>query len=502
MSKKSLPKPLNILIASSEAVPYSETAGLALAVGEQAEELAAQGHNVTVVTPWYSSVDPNLSLISGRYRVPFNNPEECFVRIGKAEKEVGKGKITYLFVDHEDFNLVTPKEAYDAPDAARRFARFCRAVPVAAAAAGIKPDVIHAHDWATGYLPAILKHDTALLPTGFSNIPCVFNLHNANHDKASNIDETINWLRLPRKDPSAMHMHYAGHGHTYASALWMGVGNADRVIAVSPTYAEQLTSKDYSFRSGLDLPIFKKKIHGILNGVNMGRWDPQLNTGYEDLLYSSRDLSGKAAVKDRYCRDPERNFTQPDKPLLCFLGREGPQKGINEIMAAIPEILAQGWNVLIAGPAENGAIRTQLEELEEKFSGRLSVRTRYTVSPRLNRVFASADAFLMPSRDEPCGLAHVQAMRYGAVPIVTKVGGHADTVFEGKNGFLFDPPPTKEGIVEATKRAMATYMEHPEKWQKMQKAGMEKDFSWKKSAGEYVELYRDVIKERAQVRSV
>ncbi len=256
---------MRLLFASSEVYPFSKTGGLGDVAGALPRALVSLGHEVLVVSPWYRTLAASpAALWIGDIDIPFDGG---FVSVGVGTLE--QGGVRYAFVGHGDFQR---DALYGYPDDVRRFCLFSRAVAQVAARVGFQPDVLHANDWHTAYLPMILA-DGWHLPPGFPGMPSVFTVHNVQYQGVSDLDETLYWLRLP----GALRDSYLNHFGS-ANAMQAGLGFARRVTTVSPSYAEEVKRPEYG--CGLDGTFrhIADKFVGILNGIDVQTWNCLLYT--------------------------------------------------------------------------------------------------------------------------------------------------------------------------------------------------------------------------------
>ncbi len=463
---------MKVLFVSAEVAPFSKTGGLGDVAGALPAALVGLGHEVLVVSPWYASLRGGRAPYwIGDIAVPFAGGHES-AGVGTLESD----GVRYLFVGHEFFQR---PQLYGYPDDAQRFALFSRAVPQAAARVGFAPDLLHANDWHSGYLPMILQHGWHL-PDGFPGLPSLFTVHNVQYQGESDLEETLWWLRLPAE----LRYSYLDH-FGRANAMQAGVGFAQRVTTVSPTYAEELTTPAYGF--GLDgtFRSVGSKLSGILNGIDTASWDPASDAALP-ATYSRGALEGKAfcsaALKQRFALEDER-------PVIGVVSRLAEQKGIDLLLGAAPRLFDQGWTIALLGTGERET-EARAQALAADFPGLAGVEIGF--DERLARlIYAGSDALAVPSRFEPCGLSQMIAMRYGTLPIVRATGGLADTVDHGRTGFVFEHP-TADGVAWAAAEAMKVGPGSRE-WRRMQHEAMGHDFSWHRSATLYVALYRDML---------
>ncbi len=462
---------MRILLASSEVYPFSKTGGLADVIGALSEALVRLGHEVLVISPWYKTLEGQLKpLWIGDIVVPFDGGF-CSVGVGELKY---KG-VRYAFVGHSDFQR---DHIYGFSDDPYRFARFSRAVPQVAERVNFIPDVVHANDWHTGYLPAILQ-DGWHVPLSLVRKPSIFTVHNAQHQGHADLDAVIYWLRLP----GALRNSYFNH-FGKANAIQAALGFAHKITTVSPNHAKELMTPEYGY--GLD-GTFKHIAHkftGILNGLDTEVWNPAIDKSLPK-PYSVEDFSGKIENKQKLC---SLFGLDMQLPLLGIVSRFAEQKGIDLLLKALDGLVKQGWNLVIVGSG-NIEIENVIREAARIYPNKVGSHVGYQESlARL--VYAGSDAFIIPSRFEPCGLTQMIAMRYGTIPIARSTGGLRDTIVHNKTGFLFEHP-TVEGILWAAGVAHQAYGTNH--WQTMIKAGMAQDFSWEHSAKAYVGVYKGAL---------
>jgi starch synthase len=463
---------MNILFASSEVYPYSKTGGLADVVGALPEALVKLGHQVLVISPWYKTLKAKIQpLWIGDEWIPFDGGI-TICGVGTLEKN----GVHYAFVSHEFFQR---DSLYGYIDDTKRFCLFTRAIPQVATKTGFKPDIFHAHDWHTGYLPMMLEHGWHL-PEGFPHTPSVFTIHNAQYQGSSGLEETLYWLRMPTSLKDS-HMNYFGS----ANAMQAALGFAHRVTTVSPTYAEEIKQVEYGYGLDGSFRHISNKLLGILNGIDVEQWNPSTDP-YIAERYDSDSLSRKAVSKQVLC---ERFSLDATKPLLGVVSRLVDQKGIDVLLEAIPGLLWQDWNVFILGAGEKW-METTIEYQVNINPGRVGAFIGYDET-LAHLVYAGVDTLVIPSRFEPCGLTQMIAMRYGTLPIARDTGGLHDSIIHDQTGFLFDAANTA-GLLWASSVAKGVY-DQPQLWKMRQQLAMQQDFSWERSAKQYVAMYQEVI---------
>lgn len=486
--------PLKLLFASSEATPLCKTGGLADVAGSLPPALAALGTgrnkqaalDVHLVIPAY----PQAIAAAGELRhVATLHHTGAIGELRILEGRIGDSGVTLWLVDAPDYfsragGPYADAAGEDWPDNAARFTVFSRAVvALAMNQAGLnwRADLVHANDWQTGMVPALLSLEAERPAT-------VFTIHNLAYQGVYPA-ETYFDLGLPR---ALWHMHGLEY-HGNLCLIKGGLAYADALTTVSPTYAREICTVEYGF--GLDGLLRHRAggLRGIINGIDYTAWDPQK----DPLLpahYSQDDLAGKrhnkSALQTRLGLPVD-----PDIPLLCFIGRLVWQKGIDVLTSMLPVLLKQPVQVAILGSGDKQHEHA-LRILSRRYPGRLSVTIGYDEG-LAHQLEAGADMFMMPSRYEPCGLNQIYSLRYGTIPIVSQTGGLADTVVDAADsrrgtGFHFQPA-SSPALLQAVQRALAFYA-RPKRWQTLQRRGMKQDYSWQQSARDYLDLYKGILR--------
>lgn len=344
------------------------------------------------------------------------------------------------------------------------------------------PDIVHANDWHTA--PAIVALSQKPDPI-FKNTATVMGLHNLPY-LGNGAGPAMNAFGLPPSTNQALPWWAQN------MPLPLGLLHADHIVTVSPTYAQEIMTPE--FGSGLDdfLRTRAARITGILNGLNTERWDPATD---EALLenYTSQTLekrlTDKSALLSEFGLNPD-----PTLPLLGVVSRLDPQKGMDLISPAMAQLMDLPWQMVILGTGVE-AFETAIREFEAAYPARVRAAIRFD-DQLSHKIYAGADMLLIPSRYEPCGLTQMIAMRYGCVPIARATGGLRDTIRDLNSappvtGFLFKEP-TATDLASAIRRALQTFT-NPAAWRAIQHNGMLQDFSWERSACDYLELYRSLL---------
>jgi starch synthase len=470
---------MEILFVASEVAPWSKTGGLGDVAGALPRALAARGHAVAVVSPRYGSIDAR-----GAGFVRWDSAVR--VRGEATSLWVKKGRPTYYLVEHERLFGSRPgiygDGAKDYADNPERFTWLCRAALALPAATGMRPRIVHANDWQTGLVPFLLRHEHGQDPA-LAASRTVFTIHNLAYQGVFT-REVVPHLGLPWD----VFRHEAMEFHDQLSFMKAALVFADALTAVSPTYAREiLTPQD---GRSLDVLLRQRRavLHGILNGIDVEEWNPATDR-YLPAHYSARSLAGKARCKAALQREaglPERE----EVPLITIVSRLVDQKGIDLVVAAIPEILGRDVQLAVLGSGQPEWERALARAAHER-PNRMVVRLGFDEG-LAHRMEAGGDLFLMPSRFEPCGLSQLYSLRYGTVPVVRAVGGLEDTVedYDGwrhGTGFKFRDY-TPAALLLAVRRAIETYRDR-RAWKGIVSRGMAQDFSWDRSAASYEQVY-------------
>ncbi len=485
---------LRILMASSEAHPLIKTGGLADVAASLPAALRQLGHDARLILPAYPCAARQL-------REPRSL---CELRVtgSQASVRIIEGRhpdhdLPVYLVDAPDYfsregNPYTDLSGRDWGDNAERFLLFCRVIALIAQGLpmiGWRPDVLHANDWQTGLAPALMSDR----PTPTASIFTIHNLaYQGLFDRA-----TFDRIGLPPALWSLSGLEF----HQRLSFIKGGIVFSDRVNTVSPTYANEIRTP--RFGCGLDGLLRQVGSHfsGILNGIDYQAWNPAADPLI--LQPYDRDSFG---LKTENKLDVQREFGLPrseDSFVLGYIGRLVEQKGVDLILAMLPELLRDPRIQIVMAAAGERQIEQALLDIAASHPRQVGVFIGYDEA-RAHRIEAGCDSFLMPSRFEPCGLNQIYSLRYGTPPIVHRTGGLADTVVQTTpdtlangtaTGFLFDEPQP-QALLHAIHQALRLYRDNPEGWRRLATTGMSQDLSWEASARQYLALYADAIAER------
>ncbi len=424
---------MKILFVASEVVPFAKTGGLADVAGALPKAIHEFGHDIRLFMPAYKCVD----------------------------QDQGSGVPVYFF---ENEHFANREELYctdgkDYPDNYQAFLLFCQAVLPFLKKMDWRPDIIHCNDWQTGPICLSLR-EAREADRFFKRTASVYSIHNMAYQGV--FRDNINFAR-------------------------MGIADADVINSVSETYAKEIQAKE--FGCGLEGEMQKRKndIYGILNGIDKELWNPaadqNLAKRYSRMTLSLR-LENKLALQKEMGLPPKEEI-----PLIGIVSRLDIQKGFDILAEAIEQIMQLGCQLIVLGTGDP-KYHALLQEIKQKFPKQIGLKLGFN-NPLAHRIYAGSDMFLMPSRYEPCGLGQLISFKYGAIPIVRKTGGLADTVSEPENGFVFKEY-SSEALLGAVKRAVEAY-KNKGNWKKMQEKVMEYDYSWTASAKKYISLYMKAI---------
>ena len=481
---------LKVLMASSEAVPFAKTGGLADVAGSLPPALLRRGVETSLVLPAYRTI-----LESGLTWRPMITDMEvplgyATLKANVLESQTPDGVRVYL-IDREDLfdrpNLYGNRNG-DYYDNLERFSFFCHGVLRLANQLSIRPDVIHLHDWQTGLIPALLKGPYADWPN-LSGIPTVFTIHNLGYQGQFGGD------RLPVTGlPYSQFFHAEGLEYWGDfSLLKSGIVYAHAVTTVSPTYALEIQTDE----GGMSMaPVLRSRggdVRGILNGVDYAIWNPETDP-HIAANYDINDPVGKSRCKAALIQELQLDATLMEAPLLCMISRLDVQKGFDLLLSVMEGIMETGAGLVILGSG-NEWMANELSKVQTRHPGRMALRFGFDGN-LAHHIMAGSDIFLMPSLYEPCGLTQMYALKYGTVPVARGTGGLEDTIssFDPStrkgNGFKFYSYDANAFL--GSVREAVSLFKKPALWQQLVHNGMKMDFSWDRSAREYLNIYRSI----------
>ncbi len=470
---------LRILFVVSEMFPLAKTGGLADVAGSLPKALAKRGHEVKVLMPKYRatySVDHRTERVVDLPQIPFGG---FTLGCGIDESDVLKDDgVTVYLIEH--FGLYDRDRLYGYEDDWVRFGLLCKVALELPKAINWQPDIIHCHDWQSGLVAAYLR----TVYTGdqfFANTATVFTIHNLAYQ--GNFDPSVREaLGLP---PETFQMHGLEF-HGRLSFIKGGLYYADVLTTVSPRYAQEIQTE--AFGEGMHGLLRDRaeqgRLVGILNGIDYEVWNPATDE-YLPVRYDSRTfVKGKASNKQALL---ERvGLKDGGEMVIGVVSRLAHQKGFDIVAQAADALMKLPVKLIVLGAGEQEPV---FAELQKRYPEKIATRLGVVDEELAHLIYAGSDAFLMPSRFEPCGLGQMIAMKYGTAPIVHAVGGLADTVqdFDPQtkrgNGFSFTGL-TVDNLVATVERALNVYRDS-KLWQALQRNAMKANFSWDKSAQDY-----------------
>ena len=482
---------MKILFTASESVPFIKTGGLADVVGALAPVLAKEGHDVRVIIPAYSEV-------LQKWQDQMTHVCDFEVQLGWRRQYCGIEKlerdgVIWYFMDNK-YYFGRPYIYGMGGDEYERFGFFCRSVLNMLPLIDFQPEVIHAHDWQSGMIPALLKIQYAHLPF-YEKIRTIYTIHNLQYQGIFGIREVQDILGLGDSLWTEDKLECFGCANYLKAALVY----SDIITTVSPSYAEEIQTAYYGERLDGLLRARRNCLFGVLNGIDMNEYDPATDPRIVQ-TYTIDKLAGKAACKEALQKELGLEV-RADAPVIGMVGRLSNQKGLDLVDYVIADIMRQDVQLVVLGMGE-GRYFNLFSWAETEYKGR--VAARFTMDHDLaHRIYAGADVFLMPSQFEPCGLSQMIAMRYGTLPVVRETGGLRDTVLsyneangEG-NGFTFFNYNAHD-MLHTIERAVDFYHHQPDVWHLLQERGMTGDFSWAHSAFEYMKLYTNLVEGKMQ----
>ena len=450
----------SVLIAAAECMPLAKTGGLADAVGTLSATLHKLGFDARLILPCHRT-------IKEKYGSRFQHLTDFYIDLGWRHQYVG---IELLYLEKRPVYLIDNEYYFGRtiyepdPFGIEQYAFFCRAVLESLLHIDFIPSVIHCNDWHTAAIPMLLR--TQYAGTALENIRTVFTIHNIAYQGRCSMALLCDILK--------------------SACIF-----ADRINTVSPSYAREICTAEYGCGLQDILRACGRKLTGIVNGIDLLSFDPAA----DPLLsahYTSASPEGKRQCKAALCSELGLAY---DRPLLAMVSRLTAQKGFELVLPALESILSRDLSFVLLGTGDPGYesfLRSAAERHPDRFCAILSYDEGLA-----HRIYAGADLFLMPSRFEPCGIAQMLAMRYGALPIVRETGGLRDTVlpynqYTGQGtGFSFSRFDLAD-MLGALDRALSLYAK-PAEFSALMRNAMDADLSFTASAFEYGKLYLDML---------
>ena len=485
---------MRILFCASEVAPFAKTGGLADVAWSLPESLRKLGCDVRIFMPLYRSVGDKttgLNLLAQRIVIPVGI-HDYHVHFWESRTE--SGTPIYLLEKDEFFDrshLYGSPERGDYEDNAERFITFSLAVRQLCVALGWYPSIFHLHDWQAGLVAAYTelswRDDPKFVRTG-----TVFTIHNIAYQGLF----PAGFFSLTSLPPSA----WSPHGIEFwgnCNFLKAGLVYSDFITTVSPRYASEITTADFGF--GLEGILKERRdvLRGILNGIDTDKWNPETDPNIPQ-NFNADDLSGKKVCKEALCDRAGFSKKTRGYPLLGMIGRLATQKGFDLLEEILPDLMELPVNLIILGIGD-AAIEENIRGMGKLYPDRFKLARQFD-EEMAHLIEAGADIFLMPSRYEPCGLNQMYSLRYGTIPVVHATGGLDDSVTDvleypdsgtGLKFYEYEP----EAFLEVIKSALELFRDS-RKWIEIQKRAMAQDFSWDRSARQYIEVYEKTLMAR------
>ncbi len=477
---------IEVLSVASEAFPLIKTGGLADVVGALPAALAPHGVSMRTLIPGYPKVMDALGE-SGReiwYHGDFFGGEARLVAGRAAGLDIIAIEAHHLYT--RPGNPYLGPTGQDFPDNWRRYAALSYAAYELSTGLveGYRPDILHCHDWQAGLVPAYVRYNAG------STAKTILTVHNIAFQGIYGWD-IFNALRLDYDAASEGAIEYFGN----ISYLKAGLHCADLITTVSPTYAYEIRTPEYGMALDGLLRDRANDVHGILNGIDAEAWDPGRDPSIAQ-TYTASTIVNRAANKIEL--EARFGLAHGPGPIFTVVSRLTRQKGLDMLLPLCDQLVERGGRLALLGSGDLDLEQGFLAAAE-RHPGRIGVVIGYDEALS-HLIQAGGDVMTVPSRFEPCGLTQMYGLRYGCVPLVSRVGGLADTVIDANEaaveagvatGVVF-APATEEALSEAIRRTIALY-NRPKVWHKMQRRGMKSDVSWEASAEKYADLYASLL---------
>lgn len=479
---------LKIVHIASEVDPFSKTGGLANVIRSLPKAHKRLGHDVIIITPYYSAVIDknkfNLKEYKKNIKIDTTHNKTFDVNYLKGES---MEDLPVYFIGNDKFFGVK-KNLYGSKHENLRFMLFDLAAIKLLKELDFKPDIIHCHDWHTGLIPYFLKgrfkndnfwKDTATVYT-IHNL--VFQLGH-NWWSIKNGDRDDGRSSLPKiDDPKLETINFAKRA----------ILNSDVINTVSETYRDEILTKDFGEDLHRILKNREDKVYGIVNGIDYNEYNPLLDPGLKK-HYSDKSINNKKPNKEKLQKLLKFKIDE-DIPIICMTSRIAEQKGFLLLMDIVKSLLRLNIQLIIMGDGDKSMINF-FQKLNKKLPKKINIIPFNEKIETL--IYAGSDMFLLPSRFEPCGINQMIALRYGCIPIVHRIGGLADTIVDfnpnnkNGNGFVFRKYNSYDLLIAIT-RALEVY-KYSDIWNKLVTFAMQEANSWKIPASKYIELYKEAL---------
>ena len=478
----------SVAFIGSECHPFVKTGGLGDVMYALPRVLASLNCDVRVILPRYACIPK-------KYQDLMVYRGEFYMDLGRTGRSYYVGIMEYVcdgvvydFIDNEEF-FSSGNPYVSLVDDIPKYCFFSKAALAALNYLDWIPDIVHCHDWQAALVPVYLR--TLFQDTPVGRARSVLTIHNLRFQGIYNIPTIKYWSGLP---DSVFNMGALKVGHEDANMLKGGLAYADRITTVSGTYAQEIQTSEYGETLENHLRYHSGKLRGIVNGIDYGMWNPKTDAAVA-VHYDASDAIGKKRENKLALQEELGLVKDEGKFVIGLISRLTNQKGLDLVNAIVPQMMDGNTQIVVLGTGDRQYEDT-FRYYEGAYSGMFSACIQYDEA-RAHRIYAGADALLVPSRFEPCGLTQLNAMHYGTLPIVRETGGLKDTVqpynvFTGEgNGFTFDRYDAGL-LLDAVNRAKTLYFTERERWDEVVLRDMAKDVSWENSAKQYRDLYLEL----------
>ena len=485
-------KNLDIVIVSSEVVPFAKTGGLADVCGALPIELTKMGHKLRVFMPRYREISNALYNLELKHFIGINIDGSNY----KVKLYQYKYKnVDFYFVDYPQFfgreGLYNDNTGKEYADNILRFTLFNRVVHAYLKHDKNKtaPDIIHCNDWQTSILTLYLRHK-AYSGDYFDKTGIIYSIHNLAYQ---GIFPSTEWkvLKLENSYFTPTYLEY----YNKINLKKAGILFSDIISTVSENYAKEILTNEYGFGLNGNLYDRKEDLYGIVNGVDYDDWNPEIkNEDYNyKITYNKNEFYEKIKIKKLFQKEIDFKVKE-NIPLIGMITRIVDQKGFDILIDAYKEILDLPLQIVILGTGQDSYVQ-KLNKIEKEYPDKFKFFNKFD-NALAHRIESASDFYLMPSKYEPCGLNQLYSLKYGTLPIVRAIGGLKDTVKNDVTGFSFEDYSSSE-LYQTIKKAIKVFSDK-KKMQTMITSAMNEDWSWNKSAKEYENIYRKALQKRSQ----
>lgn len=473
---------MKVLFVSAEAAPFFKSGGLGDVAGSLPKELIKQGVDIRVALPFHT-------FLAEEYKAQLEDVVQFTVNVGWRQqfcgiKKLVKDGVTYYFIDNLQY--FDRQSVYGYDDDGERYSFFSMAVIEMLEKIDFIPDIIHANDWHTALIPVLLKDKYSWL-RAYSDIKTIFSIHNIQFQGRFGQSVLSDWLGIGYNAFHERGLEHFGDVNFMKGAIFY----ADHVTTVSPNYANEIQTQEFGY--GLDgtLREVKWKLSGILNGLDYSINNPETDTIIE-ANYSMNNLENKVLNKT-FLQKKVGLPIDEEVMVIGMVSRLTSQKGFHLVQEAMNYLMQRNIQIVLVGTGE-AEFENSFKYFNWAYPDKFKAIINFDVK-LAQQIYAGSDLFLMPSAFEPCGLSQMISMRYGTLPLVHEIGGLKDTV-EPYNGYTVEGTgftfyDFSAGVMlNQINQALEVFYDEPENWKQIMENAMSKDFSWKKSTKQFMDIYK------------